>query len=602
MKNSLEYLKIKIKHKNLITITGNVNDLYCFNDDEHGFLNVDLKNIIESFAKENNYKIAHYFAPSFGAIDLLEEETNGLYKQLIALDDINSFMNHIVEKTKDFVDEYGTFVEHEKGIYVINFADSFFDNQNNSNNYIDNLVNVISMTLDNNNKSKYIEDYSRLTDKIIFIMRDSNNLIKDLYMNNIEYIDVQIKKPNMQERKDIIRKNAHFFRTIDKMDLNSETEILQKAVAMSEGLSCIEILQLGRVNESQQSFSNRYNLIYFNQRESEWEKIDYEKIRKIKEQFSKRVQGQDYAIDKISQVLINSFLGLNGLMFNESLNKPKGILFFVGPTGTGKTEISKTLAEFVFGSERKLIRFDMSEYNHEHSDQRLIGAPPGYVGYDSGGELTNKVKLNPFSILLFDEIEKAHPKILDKFLQILEDGRLTSSKGELIDFSETFIIFTSNIGTAEINDIDITDDKAVRSAFIKEVKKHFIEKINRPELLNRIGNNNIVPFNFIHNREIIKNIIKSKMKVLFDKIYKDYNLLVNYNDVFEKLVDLIKKITNHHMGARGVINSVDEFITKSIGDFIFANYPEIQTKKQAKLILNVDMIIEDNKAVFIFKQ
>ncbi|AFX74678.1 ATPases with chaperone activity, ATP-binding subunit [Mesomycoplasma hyorhinis SK76] len=125
-------------------------------------------------------------------------------------------------------------------------------------------------------------------------------------------------------------------------------------------------------------------------------------------------------------------------------------MFFTGPTGTGKTEISKALAEFIFGSENHLIRFDMSEYNLEHSDQKLIGAPPGYEGHEAGGQLTNAIKEKPFSIVLFDEIEKAHGRILDKFLQILEDGRLTSSKGELVDFSETFIIFTSNLGVSEV--------------------------------------------------------------------------------------------------------------------------------------------------------
>jgi ATP-dependent Clp protease ATP-binding subunit ClpA len=152
----------------------------------------------------------------------------------------------------------------------------------------------------------------------------------------------------------------------------------------------------------------------------------------------------------------------------------------------------------------------MSEYNHEHSDQRLIGAPPGYVGYDAGGQLTSAVKNKPFSILLFDEIEKAHSKILDKFLQILEDGRLTSSQGETVDFSETFIIFTSNIGTSTIKPEN--DYKIVRQNFIDSVTEHFKVKLERPEILNRIGMKNIIPFNFIKNEEITKEILKSKLE------------------------------------------------------------------------------------------
>ncbi|MHB9308697.1 AAA family ATPase, partial [Fusobacterium polymorphum] len=154
-------------------------------------------------------------------------------------------------------------------------------------------------------------------------------------------------------------------------------------------------------------------------------------------------------------------------------------LFFVGPTGVGKTELAKSLASFIFGDENACIRFDMSEYNHEHSDQRLVGAPPGYVGYEAGGQLTNAVKEKPFCVLLFDEIEKAHGRILDKFLQILEDGRLTDGKGETVYFSETIIIFTSNIGAAEV-DSNI-EPKEVKKQFVEKVQKHFIEVLRRPE-------------------------------------------------------------------------------------------------------------------------
>jgi len=134
------------------------------------------------------------------------------------------------------------------------------------------------------------------------------------------------------------------------------------------------------------------------------------------------------------------------MQHSSESSKPRGILFLAGPTGTGKTEIVKAIAEALFEDEKTLIRFDMSEYTAEHSDQKLFGAPPGYVGYDNGGQLTNAVKNNPFSILLFDEIEKAHPNIMDKFLQILEDGRMTDGQGNTVYFSETLIFFTSNVG------------------------------------------------------------------------------------------------------------------------------------------------------------
>lgn len=158
------------------------------------------------------------------------------------------------------------------------------------------------------------------------------------------------------------------------------------------------------------------------------------KLEKLEDIRHDRVKGQDEAIKKVKSVIIRAYTGFSGLLHSTKPHKPKGILFFVGPTGVGKTELAKVTAEFLFGDEDVCIRFDMSEYSQDHSDQRLIGAPPSYVGYDEGGQLTNAVLEKPFCVLLFDEIEKAHPRILDKFLQILEDGRLTDGHGKTVNF------------------------------------------------------------------------------------------------------------------------------------------------------------------------
>ena len=241
--------------------------------------------------------------------------------------------------------------------------------------------------------------------------------------------------------------------------------------------------------------------------ESPWR--DPELLRRIADgeaTVSSRVLGQPAAVRRSLDVLVRAATGLTGAHAGSStVNRPQGILFFAGPTGVGKTELAKALAELLFGVEDAYTRFDMSEFSAEHSEARLIGAPPGYIGFGAGGELTNAVRQKPFSILLFDEIEKAHPRILDKFLQILEDGRLTDGAGDTVYFSETVIIFTSNLGTYRTVGAETAGARVARRGDPYELTRervheaishHFTEELQRPEILNRIGNN-IVVFDFI---------------------------------------------------------------------------------------------------------
>jgi ATP-dependent Clp protease ATP-binding subunit ClpA len=228
-----------------------------------------------------------------------------------------------------------------------------------------------------------------------------------------------------------------------------------------------------------------------------WRKIPRDKIRDADSFIRSRVRGQDHAVTHVLDIIKRAITGVGA---PGRGGRPRGVAFLAGPTGVGKTELAKTISELLFGDDTAYLRFDMSEFSAEHADQRLIGAPPGYVGYDAGGELTNAIRERPFCVVLFDEIEKAHPRILDKFLQILDDGVLTSGRGESVYFSEAFIFFTSNLGIYKLDDAgqpkaNVTPGdpfEAVQTKVTAEIDRYFKYVLNRPEILNRLGENIII--------------------------------------------------------------------------------------------------------------
>jgi ATP-dependent Clp protease ATP-binding subunit ClpB len=189
----------------------------------------------------------------------------------------------------------------------------------------------------------------------------------------------------------------------------------------------------------------------------------------------RRVVGQEEAVDAVANAVRRSRSGLS------DPNRPVGSFIFLGPTGVGKTELARALAEYLFDDEQALIRLDMSEYQEKHTVARLIGAPPGYVGYDEGGQLTEAVRRRPYSVVLFDEIEKAHPDVFNVLLQILDDGRLTDGQGRTVDFRNSVLIMTSNLGSQVIQDMSRRDFEDVREAVLGVLREHF-----RPEFLNRV--------------------------------------------------------------------------------------------------------------------
>ena len=214
---------------------------------------------------------------------------------------------------------------------------------------------------------------------------------------------------------------------------------------------------------------------------------EIEKLVQMEKRLHNRVVGQDAAVESVARAVRRSRSGL------QDPNRPIGSFIFLGPTGVGKTELARALAEFLFDDEQNMVRIDMSEYQERHTVARLIGAPPGYVGYDEGGQLTEAIRRRPYSVVLFDEIEKAHPEVFNVFLQVLDDGRLTDGQGRTVDFRNTVIIMTSNIGSDSI--LNITDDQAMRERVTFALREHF-----RPEFLNRIDE--VVFFHRLESKHI----------------------------------------------------------------------------------------------------
>ena len=312
-----------------------------------------------------------------------------------------------------------------------------------------------------------------------------------------------------------------------------------------------------------------------------------EKLKTLEETLHKRVVGQTDAVEAVSKAIRRGRVGL------KDPKRPIGSFLFLGPTGVGKTELSKALAEVLFGNENALIRIDMSEYMEAHSVSKLIGSPPGYVGFDEGGQLTEKIRRKPYSIILFDEIEKAHPNVMNILLQILEDGRLTDSQGRTINFKNTVIIMTSNIGARVITEkksfgFASNQEKDEEKKEYEEIKKEVIgilKKELRPEFINRIDE--IIVFKKLSEQEI-RQIVDIMVNQVLERL-KEKKINV---EVTDNLKDLIaKKGTDKSFGARPLRRTVQNLLEDSLAEGILEgkirkNQTAIIDVKDEKVIIN----------------
>jgi energy-coupling factor transporter ATP-binding protein EcfA2 len=588
--NSFNKIKRSAGIKKCVIIDGNVGDVYL--DEKNNI--VTLREYLEQMFKDMDYKDIVYWdrvEGATGAIDKLTvtddvevsgdsyeleddepQQTQGLFKQPAEI--FNIVYKNVINK-------------NNKVAFILNWSEYLFGVNELSEEERQNIT-LLGKALKDRPIDYLSPNYNESV--VVIILNKLSGFPISFYQGNPEVEIVKLQNPDRPERQKMLEKIEYSF---DLRLPSGTSSILDKANAhyidMLEDFTNREIIQLSKLSrkESKMTFDKLFYLFKYGEKDNPWEKLDYNRVKNIKKELQERVVGQEEAIEKIETTVVKAYMGLTGLHKTSSRSMPKGVFFFVGPTGVGKTELSKALAKFLFGDEQACIRFDMSEYAQENSDQKLIGAPPGYVGYEEGGQLTNAIREHPFSVVLFDEIEKAakpNPRILDIFLQILEDGRLTDSKGDTVYFSDTIIVFTSNLGANEVQ--ASSDKETVAKEFIRIVKNYFDNELKRPELLGRIGYNNIVPFNFIMDREFQYKIAKSKLKPIIKGIEEKYNLYLEFEKEME-VIDYILKTVDIMKGGRDILNSINDRLLDPLAMFLFDNKEDLRMLRGSRIIAKV---------------
>lgn len=373
-------------------------------------------------------------------------------------------------------------------------------------------------------------------DEKIKLMKEEEKKLRDDWER-----EKQIQEDVKKTKKEL--EDARF-----KLDMAENNYDLEKAAILRHGTIPELEKRLDNLKHSSENkiLSDRVNEESIAGVISRWTSIpvtklaqgEKEKVLNLEQNMKRRVKGQDQALKLVSDAIIRSRSGI------KDENRPIGSFIFLGPTGVGKTEVARTLAYELFDDEKHMIRIDMSEYMEAHSVARLIGAPPGYVGYDEGGQLTEAVRRNPYSIVLFDEIEKAHKDIFNVLLQILDDGRITDGHGRTVDFKNTIIIMTSNLGSEYVLDGEVNDE-----VILSELKSHF-----RPEFLNRIDE--VIIFNAL-SKDVIYEIL--------DKLISDLNVKMKAQRISVSLSDKAKQWVvengyDHNYGAR----PLKRFLSKNL--------------------------------------
>ena len=439
---------------------------------------------------------------------------------------------------------------------------------------------IEKVALKNEKETKKNQDRIATIDKELSVLKEKEKLLK----------------ANWDEEKEDIQKLSSTKQNIEQ--LKSKLPILQSEGKYVEASKIMYVL-IPELQKTLKFYENKIN----NKKHrlikelvdaeevativSRWTKIPVsklleaqkEKLMNLEKSLSKRVKGQDEAIKLVSETIRRAKANIN------DPNRPIGSFLFLGPTGVGKTELAKALAENLFDDENRIIRLDMSEYMEKHSVSKLIGSPPGYIGYEKGGQLTEKVRQNPYSIVLFDEIEKANIDVLNLLLQIMDNGALTDSRGRIINFRNTIIIMTSNIGATD----DETLPKNAQDEQIKELKKLLLNNQLKPEFVNRIDE--VIKFNSL-DKKVIEQIVLLEINKLKLRLFTNQNITINVDD--EVISFIAKNAYDEAFGARPIRRYIQNNLESKLASLIIDN--------KIKSNDNIPVIIDKNEIKVVTKK
>lgn len=404
-----------------------------------------------------------------------------------------------------------------------------------------------------------------------------------LYVDNPRIALVPASRPNARERRHWIGTRLPDFHCAADLPQERSEDLVRELADRTDGMSLFDISLLPRVSHAEQiPLDSPHELVRaarFGKKEDPWRELDPKRLDAAAQLLGARVKGQQTAIGQVVSTLHQAFVGIGLGSSRAHGGPPKGVFFFVGPTGVGKTELAKSIAELVFGDDDRMKVFDMAEYQLEQAGDRLAGSPPGFVGYEQGGQLTNHVLAEPFSVILFDEMEKAHASVNDKFLGILEEGRLTDGRGMTAYFDQSILVFTSNIGSDRLMDRlrskpeEQPPYEELRTLYMQSVEDHFTKKFGRPELLGRFGDNVIV-FDMLRP-ELVAQLCGKFLAELEENALRQrqVNLQIDNASVGAYLTRRMREPENLTLGGRRVRELIKTAVVRPLNDYIFAEKP-----------------------------